>query len=322
MRWPSSTASPSERGSARSGARRSRRTPAAAWLLAVPVVAAGLPPAAVAARRVVADRTAAVRHSAWERPRLRHPQTITIGPGAENLKLDPRRDYVLRCPARRLDLPWTLSVWGGHDVVLDRCDLHVTRNWVATFKDQSATLWLHGVHFAGTRLTGGIQLQEPAATVVMRDVLFDRVYGSAHTNHAELVQSWAGPRRLLIDGLTGSDTYQGLFLEPNQFDAPWTPHVYDLRHIDIDDTAGVYALWLGDVAGPMRTWNVSDVYVRASRPRSWLGWWSWPQPRGGRSIWSGARLGAPPGGPYVHAVPGAAVGVDQTTVPPALSGER
>ena len=80
----------------------------------------------------------------------------------------------------------------------------------------SGTLWVHNVHFGGKHLTGGIRMQEPGATVVMRDVVFDRVYGSLHTNHAELLQTWCGPKRLLIDGLTGSTDYQGLFMLPDQ----------------------------------------------------------------------------------------------------------
>jgi hypothetical protein len=49
--------------------------------------------------------------------------------------------------------------------------------------------------------------------------------------------------------VTGSTTYQGLFLEPNQFDDGAPPTVFDLRHIDIDDAQGAYALWLGAVNG-------------------------------------------------------------------------
>jgi hypothetical protein len=259
--------------------------------------------------------------SAWNLPALRSPTTIGLGPRSYNLKLDRSRDYILRCPPGRVKLPWTLSVWGGHDVVLQDCNLRVDHNWVASFKDQSGTLWVHDVHFGGHRLTGGIQLQEPAATVVLRDVLFDTVHGNYHTNHAELVQSWAGPRRLLIDGLTGATTYQGLFLLPNQLDRRAAPRVFDLRHIDIDDSRGAYALWLGDLVGPIATWNVSDVYVTPNPRRRWPGWWLWPRSRGGRSPWSPVRPGAPPGGRYVAPVTGGATGVDEGMCPLPLANE-
>lgn len=293
------------------------------WLPALAILAAGMSLPAVArssAPALPALHTPAARHTAWQRPVLRRPQTVRLGPQAENLKLDPRRDYILRCPAGQLDLPWTLSVWGGRNVVLSGCDLHVIHNWVAAFKDQTGTLWLHDVHFGGSRLTGGIQLQEPAATVVMRDVLFDTVHGSYHTNHAELVQSWAGPRRLLIDGLTGATTYQGLFLEPDQFTGA-VARTFDLRHIYIDDSRGGYALWLGDLRRPLAHWHLSDVWVRPHPGRTWLGWWSWPQPRDGRSRWSGVHVGVPPAGGFVRPSAGGASGIDETVLPPVFSGE-
>jgi hypothetical protein len=64
-------------------------------------------------------------------------------------------------------------------------------------------------------VTQGIQLQEPGTTtVVMRDLLIGSaaapLSGSYKTNHAECVQTWSGPARLLIDGLQCFTTYQGL----------------------------------------------------------------------------------------------------------------
>ena len=259
--------------------------------------------------------------NAWNVPVLRFPTAIQLGPRSYNLKLNPSRDYILGCPPGRVQLPWTLSVWGGHNVVLQNCNLRVTHNWVASFKDQSGTLWVRDVHFGGRRLTGGIQLQEPAATVVLRDVLFDTVHGSYHTNHAELIQSWAGPRRLLIDGLTGTTTYQGLFLLPNQLDLSASPRVFDLRHININDTTGAYALWLGDLLAPIDTWHVSDVYVKPNPRRRWRGWWLWPRPHGRHSMWSAVRAGTPPGGNYVTPVTAGATGVDEAVSPVPVANE-
>jgi len=219
-------------------------------------------------------------------------------------------------------LPSKLVVWGGHDVEFEDCDLHVTdQDWAGYLEDQTGTLWVHDVHFGGAHLTGGVQLQEPGATVVMRDVLFDTVYGSFHTNHAELIQTWCGPKRLLIDGLTGSTTYQGLFLLPNQ--ACSTPLTqFDLRHVDIDDTGGAVALWLGDVTGglPALRLNVRDVYVNPPSARRWRGWWLWPQPPA--QTWNRAVAGAPPGGSYVKPTSTGASGVDEAAVPAALATEQ
>lgn len=262
------------------------------------------------------------RPSMWDRPALVHPQTITISPSNYNLKLSQVQDFILRCPKGRVTLPSKLVVWGGHNVLLENCDLHITdQDWVSYLQHQTGTLWIHDVHFGGGHLTGGIQMQEPGATVVMRDVLFDKVYGSLHTNHAELIQTWCGPKRLLIDGLSGSTTYQGLFLLPNQW-CPTRLSQFDLRHVDIDDSGGAVALWLGDVKGgnsALRL-NVRDVYVNPPSKRRWRGWWLQPQPPS--QTWAGAIAGAPPGGSYVKPSSRGAVGVDEVSAPAALATEQ
>jgi hypothetical protein len=268
--------------------------------------------------------------SAWDRPGLSNPTTVQLTEADHVIVLDQSRDYIVQCPPGTLELSSALNVWGGRNVVFENCDVDLTNpDWAARFSDQSGTLWIHDLHFGGSQLTGGVQFQEPGATVVMRDVLFDKVYGSQSTNHAELIQTWSGPDRLLIDGLTGSTTYQGLFLLPNQYDTSPPPTVFDLRHIDIDDAQGAYALWLDDVngsppddaSGAILTWNVDDVYVVPNPARTWPGWWLWPQPSTGDPTWDGAQSGAPPGGSYVRATSGGASGVDEATSPPALLGE-
>ncbi len=269
--------------------------------------------------------------SAWDEPSLSNPTTIQIVPGDDVLDLGQNRDYVLQCPSGTVQLTSALIVRGGRNVVFENCDLDLTvADWAAEFESQTGTLWIHDVHFGGSELTGGIQLQEPSATVVLRDVLFDQVNGSQNTNHAELIQTWSGPNRLLIDGLTGSTTYQGLFLLPDQYDSGPPPAVFDLRDIDIDDTQGGYAFWLGDVAdappndasGSILTWNVQDVYVMPNPARSWPGWWLYPQPSTGDPTWSNVLAGVPPGGSYVQPTPTGATGVDEGSSPPALVGEQ
>lgn len=269
--------------------------------------------------------------SAWDEPALSDPTTIELSPTNYVLSLSDSQDYVLECPSGGLTLPSSLNVAGGHNVVLQNCDVELSNpDWAARFSYQTGTLWVEGVHFGGAQLTGGIQFQEPGATVVLRDVLFDTVYGSQSTNHAELIQTWAGPARLLIDGLTGSTTYQGLFLLPDQYDSGPPPTVIDLRHIDIDDSQGAYALWLGDVAGSpsndesgaILTWNVEDVYVVPNPARTWPGWWLMPQPSTGDPTWDNAMAGSPPGGPFVQATSSGAAGVDEGSEPPQLLGEQ
>jgi hypothetical protein len=294
-------------------------------------VAVAASPARAASPRAVAqslDRTAispsagTVSNSAWDEPTLTDPTTVAISNQNRNLVLDQSKDYILECQPGPVRLTWSLVVSGGHNVVFEDCDIDVTLpNWSAAFKDQTGTLWIHDVHFGGSHLHGGVQLQEPGATVVMRDVLFDRMYGSYTTNHAECVQTWAGPQRLLVDGLTCPTSYQGLFLLPNQWYNGRAPTVFDLRHVDINDSRGAYALWLGDVKGGLSRLrlNLEDVYVAPNRARLWRGWWLWPQPPAG--AWSRVTAGTPVGGHYVHATRYGASGVDEGSSPPLIAHE-
>ena len=262
------------------------------------------------------------RPSAWDPPALDNPTIVTIDDSQRNLKLDQTKDYILECRPGPVRLSWPLVVWGGHDVVVQDCNLNVTvPNWAAQFKDQTGTLWIHDVHFGGRRLSGGIQFQEPGATVVMRDVLFDRVHGSYTTQHAECIQSWAGPARLLIDGLQCPTSYQGLFLLPNQFGGARAPRIFDLRHVAIDDRRGGVALWIGNVKGGIRKLrlNLDAVYVSPNPTKTWRGWWLAPAPPSG--IWREVIAGAPPRGPYVRPVRTGATGVDEGLSPVPLAGE-
>ncbi|MGA9858733.1 MAG: hypothetical protein WBQ18_12790 [Solirubrobacteraceae bacterium] len=259
--------------------------------------------------------------SAWSEPALSNPTTITLSDATRNLALPQNQDYILQCPSHQLSLTYALSVWGGHNVVLQNCDFNITTpDWAAHLKDQAGTLFVRNVHFGGAHLTGGVQLQEPGATVVMRDVLFDTVHGSYTTNHAECLQTWSGPARLLIDGLTCSTTYQGLFLLPNQWDSRTRETVWDLRNIDIA-ALGAYALWLGNVQpsnrGSIPVWHLQNVYVSGpGEPRNWDG------TSDANTAWAGVVHGRPAAGHFVSARGGGATGADDATAPAALATER
>jgi hypothetical protein len=264
--------------------------------------------------------------SAWEEPALTDPIVVTLSAGDLSLKLNQSQDYIVQCPAGEFVVPSKITIWGGHNVVLQDCDEFVSNpagDWAGDLEDQTGTLWVHDVHFGGAHLTGGVQMQEPGATVVMRDVLFDTVYGSYQTNHAECIQTWSGPARFLIDGLQCSTTYQGLFLLPNQWDSSTVETTWDFRNVQIDGD-GAYDLWLGDVQpsnlGALGVFNLEDVYDCGSgEPRDYDG------SSDSGQAWSGVR--SCPAGGVSHPVwsnpDGTVTGDDDgTTAPAAVFGEQ
>jgi hypothetical protein len=262
--------------------------------------------------------------SAWDEPALVDPTVITLSASNRSLTLSQSQDYIVQCPPGQFDVPGKITIWGGHNVVFQDCDENVTSptgDWAAYVEDQTGTLWIHDVHFGGVHLTGGVQMQEPGATVVMRDVLFDTMYGSYSTNHAECIQTWSGPSRFLIDGLECPTTYQGLFLLPNQHDATTLETTWDFRNVQLDGD-GAYDLWLGNVqpsqVGVLSVFNVSNVYdCGPGEPRDWDG------TSDANHAWANVKS-CPSGGetpPVWSRADGSVTGADDGSSPAPITGE-
>jgi hypothetical protein len=260
--------------------------------------------------------------SLWNEPALHNPAVVTLTSADSFLKLADDTDYTVNLPAGVDSIPGGVIIEGGHNVVINGGDIYLpTAGRALYLKDQTGTIWIHDVHLSGPDLTEGIDLAEPGANVVMRDIVIDEVHGSFATNHADLVQTWAGPRRLLVDGLVGSTNYQGFFLLPNQHYFGHEPRIFDLRHVYINDAVGKYALW----QNPRETFplHTEDFFVNPPHsPHRWIGWWQWPQPEAGGRHWSGILSGAPPGSPWVHAIRWGATGISDHMTPVPLDSER
>jgi hypothetical protein len=255
-----------------------------------------------------ADTTA----SAWGKPDLHSPITVVANASHSALALDTTKDYIVQLTPGADSIPGGLSIWGGHNVVIDGGHIDVPDHAGGlVLKNQTGTMWVHNLHISGAQLMEGIDLDErqPGATVVLQDILVDTVHGSYTTNHADLLQTWAGPSKLLIDGFTGSTDYQGFFLLPTQYMPGKPPELFDIRHVDIDDTAGGYALWRE--SGMSYPLNVQDVYVKPNPTKLSRDWWLWPKPSTGDTSWSQVSAGTPAGGSFVPGDTGA------LTSPPA-----
>jgi hypothetical protein len=253
-------------------------------------------------------------------PTMDDPTTVVLTAANSQLHLNDSTDYQIVLTPGADEIPGGATIFGGHNIVIDGGDIDVpnaARGLELT--GQTGTAWIHDLHISGPSLTEGIDLSEPLATVVMRDILIDTVHGSQTTNHADLVQTWNGPHRLLIDGLVGTTTYQGMFLLPNQFTptAP-APSQIDLRHIEITDD-GAYALWRAP--GNPFPLNIEDVFVQPNPLSSWIGFWEWPKPDTGDTSWVGVGDGLPSGAAYVTATANGATGISDQETPAPLPSE-
>lgn len=244
----------------------------------------------------------------WAPPVLVDPTTVQITEDNRNLKLDKQRDYHLLLPTDR-PLLGGLTIYGGRNVVLIGGVVQVPTKEEAPdavkgrralyLKAQTGTIHLEGIHFRGEDLAEGINLdQREGAIVQLQNLRFDLLHGTRKGHHSDLVQTWAGPRELRIDGLTGSTSYQGFFLLPNQhFDGP-QPERWDFRRMDITGTQdSAYLLWSPDET----PWPIelTEVWLQPSPKKTNRDGFLWPKPSTGNCPWESASVGPAPAGEFV-----------------------
>jgi len=208
----------------------------------------------------------------WAPPALEDPEIVRVTADDSTLVLEDGQDYVVELPDDEpLVTEGGLSISGGEDVVImggeirvpDDAEVGLERRGLY-LKEQTGTVHVEGVRFAGS-LSEGINLSQPdGATVQLENIVIDEVLGSRDGHHADLLQTWAGPARLRVDGFSGSSDYQGMFLEPMEY-GDEEPEDFDLRRLRIAavDSHG-YALWGPDDADYL---EVSDSEVTLERDR-------------------------------------------------------
>lgn len=257
----------------------------------------------------------------WAPPVLSEPITIEISEKKAGLKLDQTKDYILKMPARPLQ--GGLNIWGGRNVVLIGGEIHVpSKEEAPDFKgstralyiqQQKGTMHIEGLLVGGKGLTEGVNFNQRLGGIVQfQNMRIETVHGTRSGHHADLIQTWAGPTELRIDRFTGSTSYQGFFLLPNQHfqtvenngvvsEAP-KPRLFDFRHMNINGTdKSAYLLWLP--APPGFPLNLQEVWVSPSPNKDRLNrdQFLWPKPSTGDTSWAAVKVGTPPEGDFVPA---------------------
>lgn len=219
------------------------------------------------------------------------PQTSPATVPAPNwtLNLDPARDYVVTLPSTG-PRTRTLAINGGNDVRVIGGEIRVSTAGDPAIKatGQTGSLYVEGVKITGPNTGDGILLdQRLGARVTIQNVFVEGVYGSQDGVHADLIQTWAGPRRLEIDRFAGTSNFQGFFLVPNQFGTQPPPELVDMSRVQIDVNPGTYGLWKGGSfpISTFETWVDSD----ATNADFYL----WPKPSTGDLSWSQTKAGTP-----------------------------
>lgn len=240
----------------------------------------------------------------WAPPPLTNPIDFYITESNyTSIKLDQSKDYVLHMPSTPLiNRGGIVSIWGGHNVVLIGGEVHVPKDakgWAGGFYIHfcTGTFHLEGVAVTGEdqALKEGINLDEryPGSMVQIENVRVGIAYGSFKTNHAQCIQTWAGPPALRIDHFTGHTTYQGFFLLPDQHAPGQELRLFDFRNVNL--WGGGFVLWIqSDPPVPLHTEN---IWIK-SDPKRWPNLTLWPQ-GSSDTIWKGVKPGDPPDGDFV-----------------------
>jgi hypothetical protein len=233
---------------------------------------------------------------------MTNAQTLQLTTARAWYDLDPAKDYVLNLPPGGYDRGG-LIIEGGRNVTLIGGHIWVPEIGATAvgprrglmLADQRGSVHVEGIRIDGPGLSEGIQMEQHyGATVTLQRIFVGQLRArdtQAFTdNHPDVVQTWAGPKRLRIDGLSGNTDYQGLFLGPTQLchTTACQPASWDLRNIDIRGTDTARVLFWKDGDFPLAQHDIwgqrsPNRTIKASvwpNPSTWYGvTWQGLEPR-------------------------------------------
>jgi hypothetical protein len=170
-----------------------------------------------------------------------------------------------------------VTLIGGHIWVPETGETRIGRRRGLMLANQRGAVHVEGLRIDGPGLSEGIQMEQRYGATVTLERIFIGTIRARDTkgftdNHPDLVQTWAGPKRLQIDGLSGTTDYQGLFLAPVQRCRTAACHpskvhdrTWDLRNIDIRGTRTARVLLWKDGDFPIAQHN---IWAKPARGRS------------------------------------------------------
>ncbi|MCL1910005.1 MAG: formylglycine-generating enzyme family protein, partial [Kiritimatiellaeota bacterium] len=253
------------------------------------------------------------RKLTWAPPTLENPTTIKIAGENPEIKLDQKKDYILEMPK---DAPviGQLSIWGGRNIVLIGGEILLKKgHWRAVYLQEHTGV----MHFEGVLIRGdppeslsegfNFGIRQTNCVVQIQNVRIETIFGGMNANHSDLLQTWAGPAELRVDGLTGFTTYQGMFLLPNQHFAldvdGFRPKKWVFKNINIEGTEE--SAYILTAPGKAEQWpmEIDNVWVQPKKdkrgnPDLYLS----PKPKADNDpFWAAVKEGAPPDGDFVPA---------------------
>jgi hypothetical protein len=229
-------------------------------------------------------------------PTLVNPTTIEVTPALGGLKLDSTRDYILRMPSVPYVRKGGLSINGGRRVVIVGGEVHHPQRWDDASQSNRG-IYLQGqsehVHIEGLRVSGyvreGVNISKAGAVVSFQNCYFDDIIETDRDgHHGDVIQSWAGPRELLIDGLVARTTYQGILVQPwdvggvaNGKWERWELHRCYMGYSNGPGAGAAYLYWQSDKgntgASLVQPVISGEVYGNPNPEKPTRDQWLWPK---------------------------------------------
>jgi hypothetical protein len=213
---------------------------------------------------------------AWAPPVLVDPTVVQVASGRDPavLNLNTGRDYIVSLPPSGIH--GTVEINGGHNVILTGGEIVVpsTANQTDNGADDTdSAIYIRAstgiVHIEGVLIRAdrdtefdGIDVNAPQATVEVENVRVEDVYGSMASEHADVIQTWGGAKRLDVDDLTANGDYQGLTIAPDLGSLGGA----DIENVDLTAEPPPAALLASAVGGGIMVWLTSGTTSCRSSP--------------------------------------------------------
>jgi hypothetical protein len=262
-------------------------------------------------------------------PTLVDPLVFNLSNTVKTATIPTDRDAIINMPTTVMETSQGgIGINGGRNVVLIGGHInHATWKQVDT-PYSNRGLYIQNnvgtVHVEGLAITGMLFDAINIATdgrVVLQNIYIDGPpLGYQNGPHADVVQSWAGPSELLVDGLWAETTYQGFIIQP--WDVGWSgsftrwelnrcyikglaagaisgddwPQTYKDDGLLESNGAG-YLYWQGDkgnIGAPLPTPLIGDVWGEPNPAKPTRDQWLWPKTEDWLAKYSAIQQGTPP----------------------------
>lgn len=223
---------------------------------------------------------------AWGAPRLEDPTTVSLDAGPSYTQLKSGNDYVIDLPDEvkvghtMIEGGRNIVIRGGHVTIPPGGKTDVERRGIY-IKNATGTVHIEGVAIDGLESEGfdGISISAPEAILQIVNVRITGITGRFDGFHGDIVQPFGGVRELRIDHLSGTSSYQGLYLT----ETSGTIGSADIRNVNLsyetnryDETT--YLLWLPVDPSSCETYPVvlKNVYMSPRSGQDVAGFAVWP----------------------------------------------